>query len=111
LHINLDKLGSLDKSSNNLFFAGLEQFSGVEKIIKDSGFNKNDLPNLQSDATSFNSYNIPTIIISTEKNAAKNPLKDEVKMLNFEGEKKVITFIIKLIDMQEIFSQCICLKK
>jgi hypothetical protein len=111
LHINLDKLGSLDNTSNNLFFAGLEKFSGVERIIKDSGFKKNDLPNLQSDATSFNSSNIPTIIISTEKNAAKNPLKDEVKMLNFEGEKKVITFITELIEKQEAISCCTCQKK
>lgn len=110
-HVNLDKLGSLDNATNNLFFTGLEKKMEVENVLKETEFKENDLPTKLSDASAFYSSAIPTLTISTEKNASDNPLKDEVKKLNFEGEKKVITFIAKLIEKQEETSNCTCQKK
>jgi|GEM_PF-7083193 hypothetical protein len=110
-HINLDKLGLLNHSTNNLFFEGLEKISEAKNVLNETDFNMNDLPNVLSDASAFKRFFFPTIRISTVNNVEDNPLKDEVKMLNFEGEKKVILFITKLIEKQEAISCCTCQKK
>ncbi len=87
-HINLDKLGLLDNATNNLFFAGLEEFSSAEFVLNEAGFKKNDLPIVPSDASAFKNYSFPTVLISTGNNGENNPLKDEVKKLNFEEKKR-----------------------
>ncbi|MBK7182756.1 MAG: M28 family peptidase [Bacteroidetes bacterium] len=109
-HLNLDKLGSLDNARNNLFFEGLDKISVAENVLNEVGFKKNDLPISTSDASAFKNYSFPTVLISTGNNGENNPLKDEVKKLNFEGEKKVMIFITKLIEKQEEVSCCTCQK-
>jgi hypothetical protein len=110
-HFNLDKLGSLDNSTNNLFVEGLEKISGAESVLIDASFKKKDLPIAPSDASVFKNLTFPTIQISTGNSQEENPLKDEVKKLNFEGEKRVIIFITKLIEKQDEISCCTCQKK
>lgn len=109
-HVNLDKLGLLDNVTNNLFVDGLEKISGAENVLNVAGFKKNYLLNELSDASAFKSFIFPTIQISTGNSLEENPLKDELKKLNFEGEKKVIIFITKLIEKQEEISCCTCQK-
>ncbi len=103
--INMDMIGRFNNSTNKIIIYGVGTspiwVSLIDKIS--SGFSvKKDSSGIgPSDQTSFYLKNIPVLHFFTGQHADYHKPSDDVEKINFEGEKKVLELIIKLVEETE----------
>ena len=112
--INMDMIGRLNDSTKNLYVYGngtsplwdslLNKTNSYFHLIKDSsGVGP-------SDHTSFYLQNIPVLHFFTGAHSDYHKPSDVVEKINFQGESKVLNFIIKLIEASDHLDKFIFLK-
>lgn len=105
--INLDMIGRLNDSTKKLIIYGvgtarewvpiIEQQHGYFSIKKDSsGIGP-------SDQTSFYLKNIPVLHFFTGQHSDYHKPGDDYSKINFDGEAKILSYIINLIEKTEAF--------
>jgi hypothetical protein len=103
--INMDMIGRLDPHSKKLIIYGVgtakEWVSLLDRVPCDFHIKKDSSGIGPSDQTSFYLKNIPVLNFFTGQHSDYHKISDDVDKINFEGEKKILQFIIQLIESTE----------
>ena len=103
--INMDMIGRLNDSTNKLIIYGVGTspvfVTLIDKINNKFSIKKDSSGIGPSDQTSFYLKNIPVLHFFTGQHSDYHKPSDDVEKINFEGEKKVLDFIIDLITETE----------
>ncbi|MCC6836925.1 MAG: M28 family peptidase [Bacteroidia bacterium] len=112
--IDLDMIGAMDRSSQ-LFVLGADHFTDMNELIgntkTDLNVQKKGMGYMSTDIEPFVKKNVKCITFSTGINSDHHQLSDELKKLNFEGEKKVLDYLLMLISKLEEMPDYKCKQK
>ncbi|MBL7890587.1 MAG: M28 family peptidase, partial [Bacteroidia bacterium] len=112
--VDLDMIGAMNAQSQ-LFVLGLEHFKDMNDLIVNSktelNIQKEGMINMTRDTEPFLKKNIKCITFSTGINSDHHQLSDELKKLNFEGEKKALDYLLMLISKLEEMPDYKCKQK
>lgn len=103
--LNLDMIGRLNDSTNKLLIFGVgtapDWVPLIEKTPNDFNI-KNDSAGIStSDQTSFYFKDIPVLHFFTGQHADYHKPSDDAEKINLTGEKKVLEYVIKIIEETE----------
>lgn len=103
--INMDMIGRLNPGSKKLTIYGVgtckEWVPLIEQLPTDLNIKKDSSGIGPSDQTSFYLKNIPVLHFFTGQHSDYHKVSDDVDKINFEGEKQVLKYIIRLIEKTE----------
>lgn len=103
--INMDMIGRLNDSTRKLMIYGVGTAPDfvplIDKLNTDFVIKKDSAGIGPSDHTSFYLKNIPVLHFFTGQHSDYHKPSDDVDKVNFEGEKKVLEFIIRIIEETE----------
>lgn len=109
--IDLETIGALDQKSQ-LFVIGAEQFKDLDELLgsipSDLKICKKDPAYLSTGISPFLKKRIKCAAFSTGLISDEQLLADDFKKLNFEGEKKVLDYLLILITKLEEIPQYKC---
>lgn len=112
--IDLDMIGAMDEKLQ-LFVIGTDDFKNMNELIENTktelNVQKKQLSYMSTCIEPFLKKNIKGITFSTGINSDHHQLTDELKKLNFEGEKKVLDYLLILISKLEEMPQYKCKQK
>ena len=99
---NFDMVGRLDTTTNALSISGTKTSVETEEILNDLNpgfelaFSGEGIG--PSDHASFYLQNIPVFFFSTGAHPDYHTPKDDSELINYEGEKKVLDYAVKVIE-------------
>lgn len=99
---NFDMVGRLDTTTNALSISGTKTSVETEEILNDLNpgfelaFSGEGIG--PSDHASFYLQNIPVFFFSTGAHPDYHTPKDDAELINYEGEKKVLDYAVKVIE-------------
>ncbi len=100
--INMDMIGRLNDSTNKVIVYGVgtspEWVSMIDHVQSSFTIKKDSAGIGPSDQTSFYLKNIPVLHFFTGQHSDYHKPSDDVAKINFIGEKKVLEYIIQIID-------------
>ena len=103
--INMDMIGRLNDSTKKLIIYGVgtapDWVPMIDKIQSDFSIKKDSAGIGPSDQTSFYLKNIPVLHFFTGQHADYHKPSDDINKINFIGEKKVLEYIVKIIEETE----------
>jgi len=103
--INMDMIGRLNDSTNKIIVYGVGTSPTwvplIEKLPSSFSIKKDSSGIGPSDQTSFYLKNIPVLHFFTGQHSDYHKPSDDVNKINFAGEKKVLEYIVKLIEETE----------
>lgn len=103
--INMDMIGRLNDSTKKLIIYGVgtapDWVPMIDKIPSDFSIKKDSAGIGPSDQTSFYLKDIPVLHFFTGQHADYHKPSDDFSKVNFEGEKKVLEYIIKIVEETE----------
>ncbi|MEW6468076.1 MAG: M20/M25/M40 family metallo-hydrolase [Bacteroidota bacterium] len=103
--INMDMIGRLNDSTKRVIIYGVgtapEWVPIIDWIKSDFSIKKDSAGIGPSDQTSFYLKDIPVLHFFTGQHADYHKPSDDVEKINYEGEKQVLEFIIKVIGETE----------
>lgn len=103
--INMDMIGRLADSTNKLIVYGVgtsaDWVSVLDKVNTGFSLKKDSAGIGPSDQTSFYLKNIPVLHFFTGQHSDYHKPSDDFEKVNFKGEKKVLDYIIKVIEETE----------
>ncbi len=98
--INMDMIGRLNDSTKKLMIYGVgtapDWYSLLDKTPGDFSIKKDSAGVGPSDQTSFYLKDIPVLHFFTGQHSDYHKSSDEVEKINFQGEIKVLEYIIKI---------------
>jgi hypothetical protein len=105
--INLDMIGRMDKTSNKLIIYGVgtakEWVPLIDQLPCDFEIRKDSSGIGPSDQTSFYLKNIPVLHFFTGQHNDYHKISDDFDKLNFEGEKRILQYIVQIVEKTEAF--------
>ncbi len=99
---NFDMMGRLDTTTNALSISGTKTSKEAEEILNnlntdfELAFSEEGIG--PSDHASFYLQNIPVFFFSTGAHPDYHTPKDDAELINYEGEKKVLDYAVKVIE-------------
>jgi hypothetical protein len=103
--INMDMIGRLNDSTNKIIVYGVGTSPAwvplIDKIPAEFSIKKDSSGIGPSDQTSFYLKNIPVLHFFTGQHKDYHKPSDDVDKINAEGEKKILEYIVKLIEETE----------
>jgi membrane-associated protease RseP (regulator of RpoE activity) len=100
--INMDMIGRLNDSTNKVIVYGVgtapEWVSMIDHLQSSLTIKKDSAGVGPSDQTSFYLKNIPVLHFFTGQHSDYHKPSDDVAKINFNGEKKVLEYIVQIID-------------
>ncbi len=99
---NFDMVGRLDTTTNALSISGTKTSKETEEILNnlntdfELAFSEEGIG--LSDHASFYLQNIPVFFFSTGAHPDYHTPKDDAELINYEGEKKVLDYAVKVIE-------------
>jgi hypothetical protein len=103
--INMDMIGRLNDSTKKLIIYGVgtapEWVPLIDKTPSGFSIKKDSAGIGPSDQTSFYLKNIPVLHFFTGQHSDYHKPSDDYNKINFEGEKKVLEYIVKIIEETE----------
>ncbi|RIJ46720.1 M20/M25/M40 family metallo-hydrolase [Maribellus luteus] len=98
---NFDMVGRLDTTTNALSISGTKTSKETEEILNnlntdfELAFSEEGIG--PSDHASFYLQNVPVFFFSTGAHPDYHTPKDDAELINYEGEKKVLDYAVKVI--------------
>lgn len=112
--INMDMIGRLNDSIQKIIIYGVGTAPVwvplIDKMQSPLSVKKDSSGIGPSDQTSFYLKNIPVLHFFTGQHSDYHKPSDDVNKINFEGEKKVLEYIVKLIEETEAMPKLTFLK-
>ena len=103
--INMDMIGRLNDSTKKIIIYGVgtapDWVPMIDKIPSNFSIKKDSAGIGPSDQTSFYLKNIPVLHFFTGQHADYHKPTDDINKINFAGEKKVLEYIVKIIEETE----------
>ena len=103
--INMDMIGRLNDSTKKLIIYGVgtapDWVPMIDKIPSDFSIKKDSSGIGPSDQTSFYLKDIPVLHFFTGQHADYHKPTDDINKINFNGEKKVLEYIVKIVEETE----------
>lgn len=103
--INMDMIGRLNDSTKKLIIYGVGTSPAwvplIDKMQSDLSIKKDSSGIGPSDQTSFYLKNIPVLHFFTGQHSDYHKPSDDANKINYEGEKKVLEYIAKLVEQTE----------
>ena len=103
--INMDMIGRLNDSTKKLIVYGVGTSADwvpmIDKMKTDFSIKKDSAGVGPSDQTSFYLKDIPVLHFFTGQHSDYHKPSDDIEKINFEGEKNVLEYIIKIIGETE----------
>lgn len=103
--INMDMIGRLNDTTKKLIIYGVgtapDWVPMIDKIPSVFSIKKDSAGIGPSDQTSFYLKDIPVLHFFTGQHADYHKPSDDINKINFEGEKKVLEYIVKIVEETE----------
>lgn len=103
--INMDMIGRLNDSTKKIIIYGVGTSPTwvplIDKMQSPFSIKKDSSGIGPSDQTSFYLKNIPVLHFFTGQHSDYHKPSDDIEKINFEGEKEVLDYIIKLVEETE----------
>ena len=103
--INMDMIGRLNDSTNKIIIYGVGTSPTwvplIDKMKSPLSVKKDSSGIGPSDQTSFYLKNLPVLHFFTGQHSDYHKPSDDAEKINYEGEKKVLEYIVKLIEETE----------
>lgn len=103
--INMDMIGRLNDSTKKIIIYGVgtapDWVPMIDKIPSAFSIKKDSAGIGPSDQTSFYLKDIPVLHFFTGQHADYHKPSDDINKINFEGEKKVLEYIVKIVEETE----------
>ncbi len=100
--INMDMIGRLNDSTKRLIIYGVgtapDWVSMIDKLPTSFSIKKDSAGIGPSDQTSFYLKDIPVLHFFTGQHSDYHKPSDDFEKVNFEGEKKVLEYVVQIID-------------
>lgn len=103
--INMDMIGRLNDSTKKIIIYGVgtapDWVPMIDKIPSGFSIKKDSAGIGPSDQTSFYLKDIPVLHFFTGQHADYHKPSDDINKINFEGEKKVLEYVVKIVEETE----------